>query len=137
MRFLNSIPIIHGKRPGRLLVGIIVTCFITVCFCGAARKKAAVETTGGNPARGKAAIARYGCASCHTIPGVQGANGLVGPPLSGLRHRVYVSVLPNTPQNLMRWIQHPREVDPKAVMPDTGVASADARDIVAYLYSLK
>ena len=37
--------------------------------------------TGGDPTRGRSAISRYGCSTCHTIPGVSGANGLVGPPL--------------------------------------------------------
>ena len=41
-------------------------------------------TTGGSAARGSAAIARYGCGSCHIIPGVSGASGLAGPPLSGI-----------------------------------------------------
>jgi hypothetical protein len=38
------------------------------------------EQTGGDPHRGKQMIQAYGCQSCHTIPGVGGANELVGPP---------------------------------------------------------
>jgi cytochrome c len=114
-----------------------LTLALCCCFCGRARKRTAVQITGGNPARGKAALVHYGCSSCHTIPGVHGADGLVGPPLTGLRHRVYISVLPNTPQNLMDWIRHPRQVDKQAAMPNTGVTASDARDIAAYLYALK
>ncbi|MGH9406431.1 MAG: c-type cytochrome [Terriglobia bacterium] len=106
-------------------------------FCGGARKTAAVQATGGNPAKGKADLVRYGCASCHSIPGVEGANGLVGPPLAGLRRRVYISVRPHTPDNLMWWIEHPHQVNPKAAMPNTGVTPSDARYIAAYLYALK
>lgn len=116
-----------------LAIGFALAC----CFCGGARQKRAIAVTGGSPAKGKADLARYGCAGCHTIPGVQGADGLVGPPLTGLRHRVYISVLPNTPQNLMDWVRHPRQVDKQAAMPNTGVTAADARDIAAYLYAQK
>ncbi|HEX5831108.1 MAG TPA: c-type cytochrome [Gemmatimonadaceae bacterium] len=85
---------------------------------------------------GAVAIRAYGCGSCHTIPGIPGADALVGPPLQGLVRRAYVGgVLPNTPDNLVRWIRHPRQVSPRTAMPELGVTDADARDIAAYLYS--
>jgi hypothetical protein len=34
--------------------------------------------TGGNPARGKETIRQNGCLTCHTLPGIREANGLVG-----------------------------------------------------------
>jgi cytochrome c2 len=78
----------------------------------------------------------YGCATCHTIPGVPTATGRVGPPLQGLRERAYLGgVVSNTPENLVRWIQHPRKLSPKTAMPDTGISENDAKDIAAYLYS--
>ena len=46
-------------------------------------------------------------------------------------------MLPNTPQNLIRWIQNPPAVDPLTAMPNVGVTQADARDIAAYLYTLR
>jgi cytochrome c2 len=45
--------------------------------------------------------------------------------------------LPNTPANLTRWIQHPRQVEPRTAMPDLGVNATDAYDIAAYLYTLR
>ena len=52
--------------------------------------------------------------------------------------RVYIAgELPNTPENLTRWLQHPPQVEPKTAMPDMGVTDQDSRDIAAYLYSLK
>jgi cytochrome c1 len=44
--------------------------------------------------------------------------------------------LPNSADNLVRWIQHPRTIEPKTAMPDLGVSNQDARDIAAYLYTL-
>lgn len=94
--------------------------------------------TGGDPARGKAAIGRYGCGSCHTIPGIRGANGLVGPPLAGIASRAYIAgVMQNTPDNLIQWVLDPPRVDQKTAMPKLGVADAEARDIASYLYTLR
>jgi cytochrome c2 len=94
------------------------------------------QLTGGDAARGRLAIRHYGCGSCHQIDGVAGADGVVGPPLDGIGSRVYLAgVLANTPANLTRWIQSPREVDPRTAMPDVGVSPEDSRDIAAYLYT--
>ncbi len=104
--------------------------------CGNRSVEAAAALAGGDPGRGKAAITRYGCGACHTISGISSAHGLVGPPLTGVRSRLYVGgVLPNTPANLELWIRNPKGVDPKAAMPTLGVTPVDAADIAAYLYS--
>jgi cytochrome c len=96
------------------------------------------DLTGGDPRRGEVAIRTYGCGSCHTIPGIRGANGQVGPPLAGIAERAYVGgVLTNTPQNLVRWIQNPPGIDAKTAMPNVGVTYQDAVDIAGYLYSRK
>lgn len=93
---------------------------------------------GGNPARGQALISQYGCASCHTIPGIAGANAGVGPPLTAFSKRSYIAgTLPNGPTDLTQWIMHPQQVKPGTAMPDMGVTFNDARDIAAYLYTLK
>jgi cytochrome c2 len=99
--------------------------------------RAAAITTGGGDARaGRADIGKYGCYACHTIRGVARARGLVGPPLDGIRNREYIAgELPNTPQNLMLWIQHPRQVEPHTAMPEMNVSEQDSRDIAAFLYT--
>ena len=103
-----------------------------------AERAAAEMTGGGDPARGRAAIERYGCGTCHTIPGVRGADSLVGPPLSQVASRSYVGgVLTNSPENMIRWIRDPRAVDGLTAMPTLGVTEQDARDIASYLYTLK
>jgi cytochrome c len=93
---------------------------------------------GGDAVRGAAAIAKYGCGSCHTIGGISGATGMVGPPLIGLRNRMYVAgMLPNNSTNLARWISNPKLVNPGTVMPVLGVGPSEATDIAAYIYSMK
>jgi len=83
-------------------------------------------------------VARYGCGSCHIIPGVSGAFGLAGPPLAGIGNRIYIAgVLQNTGPNMIRWIENPPGVDEHTVMPNLGVTHQDAVDIAGYLYTLK
>ena len=97
-----------------------------------------VASTTGTPERGRGLFAVYGCTGCHTIPGVSGADGLIGPPLQKMPHRGYVAgVLNNTPANLVRWIQDPRGVDPQPAMPNLNVTRQDAADMAAYLYTLR
>ncbi len=101
-------------------------------------KEAARVTGGGDAAAGVNAIRHYGCQGCHEIPGLNGPRGVVGPPLSHMANRVYVAgELPNTPENLMHWIQRPHEIHPHTAMPEMGVTEKDSRDIAAYLYTLK
>jgi cytochrome c oxidase assembly factor CtaG len=87
---------------------------------------------------GQQAIRRYGCGTCHTIPGVADANGLVGPPLTHMASRGYIAgVLTNREDHLIRWIQDPPSVDEKTAMPKLGVTDSDAREIADYLQTLK
>ena len=86
--------------------------------------------------RGEAAIGRYGCGSCHTIDHIPDARGLVGPPLTNIRSRMYVAgMLTNNGPNLARWIQNPHEINDRTAMPNLGVTPQDAADIAAFLYS--
>ncbi|MBB3019171.1 cytochrome c2 [Microvirga lupini] len=101
-------------------------------------KARAVALTMGDPDRGRDLTLRYGCAGCHTIPGVPGAQGNVGPTLQGIAARVYIGgVATNSPDTLIQWIENPRSIDPKTAMPMTGISRAEARDVAAYLYTLR
>jgi cytochrome c1 len=111
---------------------------LSLCSCSEDVGSSAAETAGGSIARGRGAVVHYGCASCHTIPGIAGADALVGPPLDRIASRTYVAgVLVNTPENLVRWIQDPPGVDPLTAMPNLRVNEADARDIATFLSTLR
>jgi len=98
----------------------------------------AAAITGGNVTRGRAAISKYGCAGCHTIPGIDNPGATVGPTLERIASRPLLGrQLPNTPENIMKWLQDPQRIDPKSPMPDMGVTDEDARDIAAFLYTLR
>ncbi|PZG02481.1 cytochrome C [Micromonospora deserti] len=83
-------------------------------------------------------IEYYGCGTCHTVPGVRGADGLVGPPLAGIGDRSYLGgQLTNNAINMQRWIRDPQAVAPGTAMPSLGVTEADAQDLTAFLFTLK
>jgi cytochrome c len=91
----------------------------------------------GDPDAGRVALARLGCSSCHAIDGVRAAGGQVGPSLNDLRSRRYVAGrLPNTAENLVRFIVDPRGVSPGTMMPDLDVTELEAWNMVAYLATL-
>ncbi|MEO0692736.1 MAG: c-type cytochrome [Pseudomonadota bacterium] len=99
---------------------------------------AALEIHDANPDRGAALMIDYGCGACHVIPGVAGARGTVGPQLDGFASRAYVAgILPNTPGGLVRWLMNPTTHAPQTAMPDLGVTEPQARDMAAYLYTLR
>ena len=101
-------------------------------------KRVAMLTGGGDARLGRTDIRKYGCNTCHEISGVPGARGLIGPSLDGIGQRYYIAgELPNTPDNLMLWIEHPRQVESHTAMPEMGVTEQDSRDIAAYLYTLR
>jgi len=122
-------------------IGVVLIALVagSAAACGNSEVyKAAAAMTGGDPDRGRDALSAYGCVECHTIPGVGEARGLVGPPLDKIASRMYLAGrLPNTPDNMIRWIQHPHAIDDRTVMPETGITDSDTRDVAAYLYTLR
>ena len=127
-------------RAVRRLVAALLVALPLASACEPADGAAASANriTGGNADRGRELIRSYGCGTCHSIPGVTGAGGLVGPPLGGIASRSYIGgVLPNAPDNMLRWLLNPRAVDSLTAMPNVGVTPMDARHLAAYLYTLK
>jgi cytochrome c len=121
-------------RSSRLGTGLAWLVLLGAC----SRQAASTLVPGGDPARGKTQILAYGCGSCHVIPGVSGARGLVGPPLTQFAYRAFIAgEVPNNSQFLVRWISVPQAIEPGTAMPNLGVSEAQARDIAAYLYTLR
>ena len=116
----------------------LLFCALLVAACHRQEKVQNAAMTGGDAGRGEAAILRYGCTACHSIPGIKGPRGMVGPPLEHMASRGFIAGnYQNTPQNLAQWLQNPQAMDPENAMPNLGVTPEDARDIAAYLYTLK
>ncbi len=122
----------RGTRRRGAAVAIVLVAGLSAC----GNKKP--PATMGSPDLGKEAIPRYGCGSCHTIPGVKGADALVGPPLTAFSKRAFIAgQLANSEPNLVRWIRDPQSVEPGTAMPNLGVTKEDAENIAAYLSTLQ
>jgi mono/diheme cytochrome c family protein len=70
---------------------------------------------------------KYGCQSCH-IAG--GNGGYVGPPLDKAGNRL-------TPGWIYHWLLNPQKYKPETLEPRAGLSGDEAKDITAYLMSLK
>ena len=122
---------------GRAALPLLVL-LLPLFLLGCRETSEASETVdGGDPQRGAALIAQLGCGTCHIVPGIDAAHGLVGPPLDHMGKRVYIAgVLRNTPENMISWLRHPQAVIPGNAMPNMGIDPQQARDIAAYLDAL-
>jgi cytochrome c len=111
---------------------------ILILLLAACKRPEAAAPVAGDANRGKQLIEQYGCNSCHIVPGIDGAKGMVGPSLEHVALRQIIAAkLPNSPPNMTAYIQNPQMTNPENVMPNLGVKPDEARDIVAYLYTLK
>lgn len=96
------------------------------------------EAPRGDPERGLQVLHEYECGVCHLIPGVRGAVGRVGPPLSDYGASIYVAgKFPNTVEFLVPFIRDAPSLAPETAMPAFEMSESQAHDIAAYLYSLK
>jgi len=97
-----------------------------------------------------AAFNKFQCAVCHTVRGVPGAAGLVGPDIThvGSRTSIAAGIKDNTPGNLKEWIHNPNDLKPGNTMYKAGykamfepmhieMTGADEDQLVEYLTSLK
>jgi cytochrome c1 len=88
--------------------------------------------------RGAALIKQVGCGTCHDIPGIADAKGVVGPPLMAVGRRVFIAgILKNTPENMTRWLEDPQKIVPGNAMPNMGLTREQAQQIAAYLDTLR
>ena len=118
-------------------VALALTLFLF--SCAKSEPKAAQPAPIGDVARGQELITQYGCGSCHTIPGIQGPKGVIGPPLAQIATRPYIGggKVQNTPEHMILWLQNPQAFDPANTMPNLGVTEKDAHDLAAFLFTLK
>lgn len=87
--------------------------------------------------RGRAAISQYACTACHNVPGITGSDVHVGPPLAGIAGRGLIAgAVPNTREQMVRWLRDPRAIDPETTMPAMQVGEQDAQDMAAFLSTL-
>jgi cytochrome c oxidase subunit 2 len=88
--------------------------------------------------RGKQIFEQRTCIMCHTINGTQ-AGSSVGPELTHIASRpsIAAGILPNTRENLGRWILDPQLIKPGTHMPPNKFSAADMNALLDYLETLK
>jgi cytochrome c oxidase assembly factor CtaG len=127
-------------RAARMATTLAALACVAVLLaaCGEAQSEASLPNWNGDVNRGANLISKYGCGGCHLVPGVRNADGNVGPPLTRIGTRIYIAgLLRNSPDNMALWIAHPQHVLPGNAMPEMNVSEQDARDLTAFLYTLK
>ena len=98
----------------------------------------AAEPSAPELARGREVFMNSTCVMCHNIQGTD-ATATHAPDLTHLaaRHTIAAGTLPNTAEDLTRWIRNPQQVKPGSNMPASELADDDLKHLVAYLGSLK
>lgn len=133
-------PYSPGKKlsmAGRQVV-VAVMLVASLSACNQANAPVGQRIVHGDSENGRAIIAAVACGVCHSIPGITGANGIVGPPLVDFARRQFIAgVLPNRPDILTRWVREAPSMIPATGMPSMPIDEQQARDIAAYLYTLR
>jgi cytochrome c2 len=117
---------------------LIAAAACAIFLPAAAMAQDARIVPGGDPRVGATLIGQMGCGACHSIPGIPGAHGMVGPPLDNIADRLIIAgKLANTPDNMTAWLMSPQSIVPGNAMPNIGLDYGSARAIAAYLYTLR
>ncbi len=87
---------------------------------------------------GRSAFLAQSCVNCHRVRGTA-AQGTYAPDLTHLMSRQTLAsgMVPNTPENLRRWVADPQPIKPGCLMPAFGLRERERDDIVRYLLTLK
>ena len=126
------------ENARRVQCVLITAAFVGFGVAGCGRQGESGPRASGDPAHGREVIAAVECGACHTIPGVRGANGIVGPPLAGFGERALIAgIFPNEPGVLAKWVRDAPSLVPNTGMPDLPISEADSADVAAFLYTLR
>ncbi len=87
---------------------------------------------------GRAVFQHNACISCHTIAGTV-ATGRFGPDLTHVASRDTIAsgAVPNTPDNIRKFVQNPDHFKPGLLMPSMHLSDHDLDAVTAYLMTLK
>ena len=125
-------PIVEERMPKLFIkeqeVEVLLNYFYTVLLDDSISAPRAFDFSDEAVARGRGLFwEKYGCQSCHIVGG---KGGYVGPPLDRAGKRLQ-------PGWVYHWLLNPQKYKPDTIEPRTGMSEAEARDLVAYIMSLK
>jgi cytochrome c oxidase subunit II len=89
-------------------------------------------------AAGGALFITKACFACHAVRGTI-AQGVVGPDLTHLMSRETIAsgAVPNTPDNLRKWVHDPAAFKPGSLMPTSELTDHELDQVVGYLLTLR
>jgi cytochrome c2 len=96
--------------------------------------------------QGMSVIQKHRCGGCHTIPGIPGANGNIGPDLGpngdippvSARNPMASGLVPNnSADDMVAWLVNPPALKPGTLMPNLGLTDEEAALATAYLYAIQ
>jgi cytochrome c oxidase subunit II len=96
------------------------------------------ESSNASALKGRRVFESTGCINCHTLRGTV-ADGSFGPDLTHLMRRdtLAAGIIPNTPENLRRWIEDPDSMKQGSLMPAMKLTGAEMDALVTYLETLR
>ncbi len=99
------------------------------------RRPAVVDDT---VSEGQRIFETTACINCHAVSGTV-ANGRFGPDLTHLMSRdtIGAGAVPNTSENLRRWIRNPNTIKPGSLMPAMELTEKELDAVTAYLETLR
>lgn len=137
-----------ARRPEGTIATFCLALVLTLALLAAGCAEIADQSqtydqktvAGADAERGRRLVesGQYGCPACHHIGPMRKARGIVGPALDNFANRAFIAgVGPNRPGVLIAFLLNPPAVAPGTAMPVSGLDPDEARDIAAYLYTLR
>ena len=103
-----------------------------------AQREAAADPSTDLAKRGREVFMSGPCVMCHTIRGTD-AGATSAPELTHVASRRFIAAgtLPNTDDNLARWILDAQTIKPGTLMPPNALSADDLKAVVAYIRTLR
>lgn len=130
----------NGGRPTTIGALAVVVLGLALAACtgtrGAGPPPDAMPGIG-DAAHGKALFTAKACNGCHGITGLIDG-GSTGPNLWSFSTRERIAgTIPNTPENVWKWLANPQAMKPGTPMPRLPLTAQDLDDLTAFLETLK
>ena len=122
--------------PWRLRLSACALALVTTAC--ADKTDAPRVLAGADPSRAVTIMERAGCGACHAVPGLEWPAGSLGPSLDGFGGSPLIAGrLPNQPAVLTSFLRDAPSLLPDTAMPAMPLTQDEARDVAAYLYTLR
>lgn len=145
---------LDAKKPGRFIGNCVEYCGVEHAWMLAAvvmespadfaawiqeQKKAAPSPVTDLDRAGLKVFTSQTCVNCHAVRGVSAPTAGAAPDLTHVAGRKILGagVLPNSPDNLFRWLKNPQTVKPGCLMPNFNLTDDQCRALASYLEDIK